>query len=110
MDTSVGYSRNGILLSNKKGPVAAYATTRMSLRLILLSEGSQMQKHTYSMIPFIKVLAECCGFLNDCIHQQSISNFTAQMDPVYCTYVICNKVFFSLDEFEVVRICLPTQP
>ena len=42
---------NGILLGNKK---EQNTKTWMNLKNIILIERNQMQKNTYSMIPFIK--------------------------------------------------------
>lgn len=42
---------NGILFSKKRNKVLIHAATQMNLSYIKLSERSQIQKPTYSMIP-----------------------------------------------------------
>ena len=53
------HTQSGILLSHKKNEILSFASTRMDLESIILSEVSQTEKDKYHMISLI------CGILKN---------------------------------------------
>ena len=47
------HTHNGMLLSHKKNETVPFATTWMDLKIIILGEVSQTERHKYHMISLI---------------------------------------------------------